>query len=250
MNTVEQVLTECRRALRSCGVARDQRKAMLDELDADIRELVASDGDPRALVGDDVRAFARDWAESRGAVRPRWRLSSTTIAAIVGVVPAVLFAAVLPLIGTSAWAIELLVRVFPGQRAETNLDCAGDAVTTCPSPTWTPSLWLIALWFAVALALGFAGAVFAASTWLRRLDDPAVEQTRRNLLLLMPIGALIFGVPMVWFNQTYPGTTFGDGGWVIAVATGAVLVISGARAWAVAATRRLSSSEPRPLMVG
>lgn len=233
MTDSDQILAVCRRTLRSSGVSKHEITAMLGELRDDLSEVAENGGEPRMLTGDDVPRFARAWAESRGLTRPRWRLLSTAAAALAGTLPAVCFAAVLPLASTSSWAVELLARVFPGQREPTNLDCVSDASSFCPSPSWTPPSWLIGAWFIGAALLGYAGVVGAVGLWLRRLHDPAADLTRRKILFAIPVGALTVGVPMLWFNTTYPGTAFGDGLWVIVVAACAAMLIVAARAWAV-----------------
>ena len=240
MTNIDEILVTCRRTFRSSGVPRAQITAMLDELRDDLREVAANGGDPRMLTGDDVSRFAHTWAESRGVTRPQWRLLSTSAVAIAGTLPAVCFAAVLPLAGTSSWAVDLLVKAFPSQIAGTNLSCVPDAVTTCPDPQWIPPSWLIGVWFIGAVLLGYVGAVAAVGMRLRRVHDPAANATCRNLRIAIPAGVLALGIPMLWFNLSHPGTAFGDGGWVLAVTGCAIALVAATRAWAVLRTRNPS----------
>lgn len=237
MTEIDEVIAGCVRAWRRLGVRRDERAAMVDELRADLDAAAAAGGAASTVIGSDPGGFAREWAESRGVVRPPWRVLSTTAAAFAGAVPAAGFALVLPLLSTSEWGIEALVKLFPGQRSRTNLECRLPA-GRCPAAYWDPPGWLLATWYLFAAGLAFVGALFAAAWWLGNRADPAAHETRRMLAIGMPLGAVVLGLPMLAANDARPGTWYGNGGWVLVLGCAGVATIASARLLAVVKSRR------------
>lgn len=238
MTEIDEVLARCTRTWRRFGVPRDEQASMADELRADLAAAIDSGAPVSNIVGNDADAFAREWAQSRGVVRPRWRLASTTAVAMAGALPAVAFALVLPLMSTSDWGVEHLVKLFPGQRSRTNLDCGPPATTWCPPTYWDPPGWLLALWYGLAAVLAVVGIAVATGWWLDGRADPAAAETRRMLSIGAPLGAVLLGVPMLAINASRPGIWFGNGGWVPVLACGAIATIGAARLAAVLKSRR------------
>jgi hypothetical protein len=82
------VLTQCRRTWRQLGVPRDVAADMATELQIDLLAAAEEGVTSDRYVGHDTRSFAVAWATERGVVRPPLRIALTTVAAVVGAIPA------------------------------------------------------------------------------------------------------------------------------------------------------------------
>jgi hypothetical protein len=81
----EALLRDATRAWRRIGVRADDRAALREELDLELRGAEA-DGRPlAAVVGDDVRSTAREWALERGLAGRSLRLGLLLPVALLGI---------------------------------------------------------------------------------------------------------------------------------------------------------------------
>jgi len=167
----------CKRTWRRLGVPRREAAEMLAELDADLAAAAEGGVAPEDYVGADPRAFAIEWAEARGLVRPRLRLLSTSAAALVGALPGAGFA-LFAAYGLSSQAIGDVfgtpVRV--GENAYQNY--------------FEPPAWLILGLYALGALFAYAGALASVSAVLRWWLDPARARTQRLLAATLPLGTL------------------------------------------------------------
>jgi hypothetical protein len=148
---------------------------MAAELEAD---LIAAESDGTSLreyVGNDVRAFAVEWARARGLVRVRLAPVSTAVAGIVGCVPGAIFA-LFAAYGMSSEAFAELI----GMPRSIDVPVTWEI--------WEPPSWLLLGLYTLAAVLAFLGAIAAVSIWLSWREDPARGRTLRYLFLGMPLG--------------------------------------------------------------
>ncbi|HSG80085.1 MAG TPA: NfeD family protein [Acidimicrobiia bacterium] len=102
MRDAETILTDCERYWRAAGIGRRRAEEMRAELAGHLAEAQANGRAPETVVGDDVAAFARAWAEAvapDGRALPRWevtvhrraplRLRAVYVAILMSVVVAV-----------------------------------------------------------------------------------------------------------------------------------------------------------------
>lgn len=238
MTQVDEIVGQCTRAWRRLGVPADERGVMASELLDDLQEAADSGDSPLALVGGDPRLFAESWAREKHVIRPRWRVGSTTVAALASTVPGVAFLAVMPLVSTSDWAVDMLIRLDEGQRARTNLSCG-----TCPA-YWDPPTLLLLAWYLVGALLVVGGALVGVSAWLRRCNDPVCPETLRS------IGTIGVGVNLVvlaalgYWNLSRRGTWIGNGGWVVVLLASVIASLAVARGVAVHRARRQGRARP------
>ena len=168
---------------------------MAAELQGDI-DAASEDGvDAMTLVGGDPESFARAWASARGVVRPRWRLVSTVVASLLGMLPGTAMLVIVPLAMTSSWFVSM---VDPS-----NAD----------SGYWYIPFPLLVLAYLVSLVVIYAGALLAVSTWLRRQADPARSRTVKLLAVCLPVVLLLDGVVSRTFDNAFGSTAYVDGHW-------------------------------------
>lgn len=197
---------------RQVGVRRPDRKAMLDELDSEIRAAQGNAGTVDDVLGPDKPDALREWAHARDASGRSMRLCVIIPAAVGGLLVA--FAAVLLLLiwATVAQNIELPLPVV---------------------------LTLYGTSAAIALLLAVLGAWIA----LRVSRDPRANATARWLALTLPIGgavALGAGVATAGaFQFRRPEVSFPTT--VIVVLAVMALAVAVAR---YGATRRTPSARP------
>jgi hypothetical protein len=218
------VVRTCKRTWRRLGVPRSEAAEMLAELDADLAAAAAADVRPEDYVGADPRAFAIEWAEARGLVRPRLRLLSVSAAALVGALPGAGFA-LFAAYGLSSQAI--------GDIFGTPLRVGENAYQNY----FEPPAWLILGLYALGALFAYAGALASVSGVLGWRLDPARAPTQRLLAATLPLGTLsAIGATILfaWSQNfgTTPSVVFADAlvaGFVFA------LFVAGVR---VAAVRR------------
>ncbi|MCZ3389163.1 MAG: hypothetical protein LH645_08600 [Actinomycetia bacterium] len=117
---MDDVLRRCRKTWRRLGVSTDATASMTDELRGDLQSARADGITAMTMVGGDPDGFARSWAASRGLVRPKWQIASTTLVAALAMVPGAAMMLVVPLAVTSSWFIEIFDPTrayYPGSRA-------------------------------------------------------------------------------------------------------------------------------------
>jgi hypothetical protein len=196
------VVRMCKRTWRRLGVPRSDAAEMLAELDADLVAAAEEGVRPENYVGADPRAFAIEWAEARGLVRPRLRLLSTSAAALAGALPGAGFA-LFAAYGLSSAAIGDIfgapVRV--GENAYQNY--------------FEPPAWLILGLYALGALFAYAGALASVSGVLRWWLDPARARTQRLLAATLPLGtvsAIAATILFAWTQNfgTSPSVVFAD----------------------------------------
>jgi hypothetical protein len=208
---------------------------MAEELAADLSRANADGVAPMAYVGGDPDAFARSWASARGVVRPRWRVVSTTLIALVAMVPGAAILLVMPLAMTSPWFIQMVDPNNP------TLACFS---AECPSAYWEAPSLLVGSVYALGIAAIYAGSLAAVSAWLRRDADPARLRTVRSTAVVLPIAMLCDGVLSRMFDDRWGHTAFVDGHWRPAHAWPVLFVVllaitlAATRAWVVWRGRR------------
>jgi hypothetical protein len=228
------VVGRARRTWRRLGVASDIADDMTAELRSDIAAAERDGVAAMTLVGGDPEGMARSWASARGAVRPRWRIGSTVLLCIIGMIPGAAMMAVIPLAMTSPWFIYMVDPNNP------TLACQGDY---CGSPYWNPPIAALWLAFGGSLLAMYAGALLAPSAWLRRHADPARPRTVKALAVGLPVLFLVDGVVSRAFDGAYGSTAYVDGHWrpthmwPLLFALLFVVGVAGIRWWAVHAMR-------------
>ena len=235
------VVARARRTWRRLGVAPDAADEMAAELRSDMDAAAADGIDAMSLVGGDPESFARAWASARGAVRPRWRIASTTFVALLGMLPGAAMIAVIPLAMTSPWFISMVDPNNP------TLLCDQP---WCGSARWYPPTALVWLVLGCALFAIYAGALLATSAWLRRHADPARPRSVRLLAVWLPVVFIVDGVVSWAFDGAYGRTAYVDGHWrplhmwpllfIALLAFG----IAAVRWWAVHSARRPQPTAP------
>jgi hypothetical protein len=164
---------------------------MAGELEAHIAAAAIEGDRPSSVVGEDVRAFATEWANERGVTRPRLMLGITMAAALVGALPGVFFALF------AAYGLQ-----SPGMA-----ELLGGEMTRVAEnayqPTLSPPEWLLLLLYAVGAVVAYAGALAAASAALRWRLDPAVARTTRSLAIVLPASFIAaVGAAIVYSSTT------------------------------------------------
>jgi hypothetical protein len=218
-------------------VPSDAIESMTDELDGDLQSARADGISAMTMVGGDPDGFARSWAASRGLVRPKWRIASTTVVAALAMVPGAAMMLVVPLAVTSPWFIEMVNPTMglpePTQRRGTS----GTNYLDLP-------LWVVLTLYGLAIAVGYIGALLAASAWLRRWSDPARLTTVQLLAWTLPFGALVAGVVARAFDEAW-GRGIVDGAppflltsWPTIFVVIVVAALAGTRTWAVRSERQ------------
>jgi hypothetical protein len=167
----------CKRTWRRLGVPRSDAAEMLAELDADLVAAAEEGVAPEDYVGADPRAFAIEWAEARGLVRPRLRLLSSSATALVGALPGAGFA-LFAAYGLSSAAIGDIfgTHVRVGENAYQNY--------------FEPPVWLILGLYALGALFAYAGALASVSGLLAWWLDPTRARTQRLLAATLPLGTL------------------------------------------------------------
>ncbi len=216
---------------------------MSDELDGDLQSAQADGITSMTMVGGDPDGFARSWAASRGLVRPKWRIVSTTLVAALAMVPGAAMMLIGPLAATSWWFAEM-VGASPDSQGRRS---AGNYGTVLEPPIWG----ILAL-YGLAIVVGYIGALLATSAWLRRWSDPARLRTVRLLAWTLPVGALIAGlaaeaVDRAQFRAAVTGQTAPLISWPTAFVVIVIATVAGTRAWAVRSERQKLASSPEPV---
>ena len=170
---MNEIVTICRKSWRRLGVPRDQADAMAAELAADLASASEDGVDPRSYVANDPEGFASGWAEARGLVRPRRRILTTGVTAVLGAIPGAFFG----------------LFVAYGLSSDTFAEIFGEEVPVGENLYMyvfdPPELLLLAL-YAVGGAIAYAGALAAVAAILRWRLDPAAGATVRLLAALLP----------------------------------------------------------------
>lgn len=207
---MKDVVHACRATWRALGVAPVIADEMAGELQTDLGAAAEAGVEPLDYVGGDAAAFAADWAQGRGVIRPRPRLASTVTAALLGAVPGAGFALFVAY-GMSSPAMKDIVGFDLGDH----------------------TFVILALYAAGAL-VACGGAVVLVGGWLSWHDDLAVRQTVRRLSTAVPLG----GVPAVGLAMTVGASrNFSTSGTVI----GAELLVGTLVLAAVVAVARRST---------
>jgi hypothetical protein len=218
------VLRSCRRTWRRLGVPRADEAELTAELEADLRAAAEDGVTPERFVGGDPHAFAAAWADGRGLVRPRPRLLSIALAALLGAVPGVglaLFAAY------GAHSPELGDLLGAGQvRAGENM---------WQQASLDPPAWVLLVLYTAGAVFAYAGAVAAVGLLLRARRDPAADRTVRGAALALPFvtAGSVFGTMLFAWVQHF--STAGDvvAAEVVLAATLFALGVSGVRLAAI-----------------
>jgi len=245
---MSDVLRRCRRTWRRLGVPSDAVASMTDELDGDLQSARADGISDMTMVGGDPDGFARSWAASRGLVRPKWRIVSTTVVASLAMVPGATMMLAVPLAATSPWFIEM---VNPASAMQVDYTTRRGSYSTNYLDL---PMWVILTLYGLAIAVGYAGALLATSAWLRRWSDPARLKSLSLLAWTLPFGALVAGVTARAFDQAW-GRGMVDGmtplftSWPTVFVMIVVSAVAGTRAWAVHSERRKLSAQPEPVAV-
>lgn len=242
---MNDVLRRCRRTWRRLGVSSDAIASMADELDGDLQSAAADGITAMSMVGGDPDGFARSWAASRGLVRPKWRLASTTFVAAIAMIPGAAMMLVVPLAITSEWFIEI---VNPGGTVSDTQSRRGSYSTNYLDLP----LWVVLALYGLAIAVGYTGALLATSAWLRRWSDPARLKTLSLLAWTLPFGALTAGVAAriyddAWGRGMVDGRTSLVNSWPVVFVVIVLGVVAGTRAFAVRGERHKLSSFPEPV---
>jgi hypothetical protein len=179
----EDVVRIAERTWRRLGVPEGTRAELRDELRADLAD-AAADGRPAMdYVGGDPAGLARAWAAGRGVVRARPRLGRTALAAVLAMVPGASFGLLLVIGPSSMFLNELLLdgdsmaNVLPG--SSLSFTYAID-----------PPGWLVPLWYLVAAAFAYGGALAAVSAVLQAAGDVARLATVRALAWTLPVASV------------------------------------------------------------
>jgi hypothetical protein len=170
---VNEIVTTCRKTWRRLGVPRAQADAMAVELAADLASAAGDGVDPWSYVANDPKGFAAAWAEARGLVRPRRRVLTTGLAAVLGAIPGAVFGLFVAYgLSSSAFAEIFGTEVLVGE----NLYMA----------VFEPPQALLIALYALGGVIAYAGALAAAAAVLRWRLDPAAGPTVRLLAALLP----------------------------------------------------------------
>jgi hypothetical protein len=221
-------------------VPSDAIESMTDELDGDLQSARADGVSDMSMVGGDPAGFARSWAASRGLVRPKWRVVSTTVVAALAMVPGAAMMMVVPLAATSWWFAEM-VGASP--------DSAGRRSSGGYGIVLEPPLWVILALYGLAIVVGYMGALLATSAWLRRWSDPARLTTVSLLAWTLPVGALAAGLAAEAIDRAhYRAAVTGQAAPLISWPNAFVVIlaaaVAGTRAWAVRSERQKLGAAP------
>ncbi len=228
---MSDVTDVCRRTWRQLGVPREAVSELAAELDADLADAAADGVSADAYVGQDPELFARRWAIERGLARPRLRLVTTALAAVLGAIPGASFG----LFAVYGLSSEAFGRTF-GEDVRVSVDNW--------APYFEPPGWLILTLYSLAGLFAAAGALLAARAVLTLQRDLAVARTTRLLTwcTLPAIGAAVTAtVSFSWYYGFGDdrATVVGDA--VVAIAVFAA-VMAAVRLLAVLQVRREGSS--------
>lgn len=242
---MNDVLRRCRRTWRRLGVSSDAIASMTDELDDDLQSAEADGITAMSMVGGDPDGFARSWAASRGLIRPKWRVGSTTVVASLAMVPGAAMMLVGPLAATSWWFAEM-VGASPDTQGRRSSGSYGTVLE--------PPIWGILALYGLAIVVGYIGALLATSAWLRRWSDPARLRSVRLLAWTLPVGALLAGlaaeaIDRAQFRSAVTGQAAPMISWPTAFVVIVAASVAGARAWAVRSERRKLGAASEQLAV-
>ena len=185
---MNEIVTTCRKTWRRLGVPRAQADAMASELAADLASAAEDGVDPWSYVASDPKGFASGWAEARGLVRPRRRILTTAVAAVLGAIPGAFFG----LFVAYGLSSDAFAEIFGDE-----VHVGGDLYETVFEP---PELLLLAL-YALGGVIAYAGALAAVAAILRWRLDPAASPTVRLLAALLPaalVAAVVASMAFAW----------------------------------------------------
>jgi membrane protein implicated in regulation of membrane protease activity len=186
MRDAESILADCERYWRAAGIGRRRAEEMRTELGVHLAEAIANGKAPETVVGDDVAAFARAWAEAvapDGRALPRWettvhrraplRLRAVYIAILIGVVVAL-----------ATWVATT------GDEGSSSMD----------DEMWR---WI---WLGAAIFLGFAE-MFTAGFFMLPFAGGAVVAFLLSLFGVAPaiqlIAFIVASLLALWWVMTY-----------------------------------------------
>lgn len=238
---MDSVIRECRRTWHRLGVDDEQARAMADELAADLADARSDGVLPVAFVGGDPAGFARAWASARGAVRPRYRILSTTAVALVAMLPAAFVAMFVPLASTSWWFIQIVQPRNQSLFCDTPISLGG-----CAQPMLEDIGVFWAGGYALAASVAWCGALLGASAWLRRVADSARTRTLRALAVALPVGAIVgLALAAFWMRDSSANSSWRTNvGWPLLVVLVIALTIAGTRLWVVRGFRSAARQPP------
>lgn len=169
------VVNQCMRTWHRLGVSKDFAGEMAAELEADLGAAAAEGMSATSVIGSDVRGFAAAWALERGVVRPRLRLVSTALAALVGAVPGAGFG----LFVAYGLSSEAMGSILGAGNVR-----VGD--TSYQAPLLLPT-WLLLVLYTLGAVFAYGGAVGAVAAVLHWRFDPAFARTVRSLVTTLPV---------------------------------------------------------------
>jgi hypothetical protein len=184
-------LDQCRRTWRKLGVSRADADEMAAELEADIAAAASEGHGPQTIVGADVQAFARAWAEQRGNVRGRLHLATSAIAALVGAVPGAAFG----LFVAYGLSSQAMADIFGGKRIRVGPNQYETAPLSVPT-------WLLLALYALGAMFAYAGAVGAVALALHLRLDPIVRRTVKALAAALPFACVAAVAATVGYAST------------------------------------------------
>ncbi|MGY1855561.1 hypothetical protein [Modestobacter sp. SYSU DS0290] len=206
---ITAVLTQLESSLRRLRIPRADRRAVLADVRGDLETAAADGVDPRALIGPDVDAFARETVEA-GGYRPR----ATSYARVVG------GGGLAAVLGVVVAYVLVVVLATPVMAALFSLDSS--------FPTAGPVVALAAISVLAVLT------ALAALRWLMA-GRPAGPATVRRAALLVPAAAAL-GVAAALLLVSRTDSTVGPTTVVALVAIPVLAALAASRWWALRST--------------
>lgn len=180
VRTIDSELRYLSRILQTYGVGHVTRRAVIDDLRADLEEAVAAGASLESVLGPDIHKLAAGVAEANGRAPVPFRLPQITLAMGIPMAAMALLTFLLigggPMIGLP----EIHIAVPDQSSNDGGLEAVYDS--------WMP--------FVVYSISGMLGVVFALACTagvLRLQNDTRAGETIRRILVLVPVGCAAGG---------------------------------------------------------
>jgi hypothetical protein len=184
---MNDVVRTCSKTWKRLGVPSVAAAEMANELAADLAAAAEDGISAEDFVSGDAHAFALEWAQASGVIRPPRRIAASALAAVLGAVPGTGLALFVAL-GVSS---ETFRTMFPS--VPTYLESSSGA-------------WVLLALYGVGALFAYAGAIAGVAGFLRWRQDPILANTVRLLAITLPLGtaAAIGATVFLAWTQDFP----------------------------------------------
>ena len=180
----DRALRTIRRAFRAYGVPRDRRDELVADLEAELLAVAADGGGAAVVLGTDPEALAAELADAHGFVPVRPRVPAL-VACATGPIALVALATYVLVGGGPVLGLPFVSLAATHMVADPVTGSASGTVNYVDSPAAALGIYGAAGLLALLLAS------LAVAAFLRLRRDACVGLTVRQLLVLLPPGALV-----------------------------------------------------------